>query len=122
MCTIAGGVTAIPITKELLCYASNARKKYEQYLDDMKKEQKLQRTALKRKAIDEEIENLKKKFKYLQQDCASLQQSADSKAEKAEKLNRLDLIAQSNALRKKSREKAEEIKNVEKLIQEKSAV
>jgi hypothetical protein len=50
-----------------------------------------------------------------------LQRSADLKAEEAEKKGKLTLIAESNALRKRSQEKRKKAEELDELIQEKSS-
>jgi hypothetical protein len=57
----AGDAQSVPITKELLSYASTARHKYQEYLDKQRQDAIRQKTAEKRKADDAEIEHLRSK-------------------------------------------------------------
>jgi seryl-tRNA synthetase len=70
----------------------------------------------KRKALDDETAELKKKKQKLETDMEALLASADDFAEKAEKNHQLTLIAKSNAMRKAAKEKAAEIKEVEQQL------
>ncbi|MCK5814301.1 MAG: hypothetical protein KAH03_08580, partial [Cocleimonas sp.] len=91
----AGGADHVPLTKELLSYASSARSKYEQYLEELKRQKETEKQTLKRKATDKEVDELKTKRNRLQTDIVSMEKSADMKALDAEKYGRLPLLAES---------------------------
>jgi hypothetical protein len=115
----AGGPTKLPITKELLTYCSSARKKYQDYLDEERSNKEKEKASAKRKAAKQDIDDLKAKRKCLEKDRDHLEKSANQKAEEAEKKMNLPLLTESNALRRRAREKAEEMKKLDKQIKEK---
>lgn len=117
----AGGVTAVPITKELLSYASSAYSKYQAFLEHQKRERGQEAAAQKREAENDELQELKKKRSCLMADAEALETAANKKAEEAENKGKLTLISQSNALRKRGQEKRAAANDLEKLIAEKSA-
>lgn len=118
----AGGPTKLPITKELLCYASNARKMYHAYLETERAATERAKVAEKRKAEIQEIEDLKVKRQRLQKDVDFLEKSANEKADEAEKKGCLPLLTQSNALRRGAREKKEEMAKLDEQIKNKEKV
>ena len=60
----------------------------------------------------------KKKRAQLQNDVTSLKKTADQKAEDAERHGKLSFISESNALRKRAKERIEEIKELGKQLAE----
>ncbi|XP_063229695.1 uncharacterized protein LOC134534921 [Bacillus rossius redtenbacheri] len=113
-----GGVTNVPLTRELRASVAAARQKYMSYLEE---ERKKKSNALEKKRslqLSEELEVHKTKKIRLQQTIDSLQKSADELAEQAEKTENVNLIIQSNSFRKTAKEKLLEIKKIEKKIQE----
>jgi len=98
---------------------SKARHKYRAFLEDQKKEQAKAASAGKRKAVNEEVHQLKKRKKDLETDKESLLTSADEYAEKAEKQHNVTFIANSNALRKAAKEKDSELKAVDQQLTDK---
>ena len=79
-----GGVLQVPITKELLASAASARSKYRNHLEQERKKRETATQGLKRKAVVDELEELKNKKKVLTEVCESLQKDADQLAEQAE--------------------------------------
>jgi hypothetical protein len=112
-----GGICIIDVdNKQLLMLCANARKRYSVYLENQKKNAADAAVMQKRKALDDETAELKKKKQKLETDMEALLASADDFAEKAEKNHQLTLIAKSNAMRKAAKEKAAEIKEVEQQL------
>ncbi|XP_069109872.1 uncharacterized protein [Argopecten irradians] len=109
-----GGVLKVPITKELLASARNARHRYKQYLDEEKERKSTEEQKRKRKCLEEEVENLRKKIKQNKKDHETLINSADTYALRAEKEGNLSLISHSNSLREKAKENAETEKSLDK--------
>ena len=117
----AGGPEKLPVTKEMLAYASSARRTYQAYLDEEKAKQARKMHASKRKAEEEEFQQLKAKRQRLQQDIAGLESAAAAKADEAERVSALTLLSQSNALRRRAQEKKKtELKNMDRMIEEKN--
>ena len=56
-----GGVLKVPLTKELLAYAASARSQYRIYLEQQRRKKESTTHTLKRKAVEDELEELKKK-------------------------------------------------------------
>lgn len=114
----AGGVTSVPITKELLSYASNSRNKYHAFLEKQKQQAAQAAAERKRKAEEEETAHLRKKLKLAQDDANALEECANTRAVEAETKGCLSLIAESNALRKRAQEKREVVKELQKQLEE----
>ena len=72
--------------------------------------------TLKRKTVLNELEEMKKKRKRLQNDQTALEKSADQLAEKTRKM---ELVVQSNSLRKTSKAKGHKIIALNQRIQSK---
>lgn len=71
----------MPLTKELLASASSARSQYRLYLEN---ERKNKESALKRKAVEEELLDLRTQHELLSRVCESLENDADKLAEQVE--------------------------------------
>ena len=57
-----GGIDQVDVAcRELLLVASSARQKYNLYLEESKKKAEAERSDIKRKAVSDQIEELKKK-------------------------------------------------------------
>ena len=115
---LRGGVCNVNITPQLLVHAGNAHQKYKQHRI-LENEKKLKNErGVKRKAVESEIDGLKKKSMCLEKDIEALNQSADKYSERAETERNFSLIAHANSLRKKMKEKKEGLK-VQKQLDEK---
>lgn len=118
-----GGVLKVSLTKELLASVASARTRYRIYLDEERRKREGAMRGLKRKALEDELEELKKKKGVLTVVCASLQKDADQLAEQAEdklKMLMAEMITKSNTLRRRFKEKCCELKNVESELELKS--
>ncbi|KAK1898782.1 Occludin [Dissostichus eleginoides] len=87
-----GGVTNVQLTKELLISVSGARQRYHSYLDDQKRANAKEKGVQKRKALADELDELKKKRARVQNDIGALEKSADEYADKAESSGKLTFI------------------------------
>jgi len=115
-----GVVNKVEITKELLFSAARARQKYLGYLDEEKIKKERQGIELKRKAITDELDDLKKRAR-METDISALQKSADEYAEKAEATSQLTFITKSNSFRRTANEKKVSLLEIEKQIEAKLA-
>ncbi|CAM4573936.1 unnamed protein product [Leuciscus chuanchicus] len=118
-----GGVLKVSLTKELLASVASARTRYRIYLDEERRKREGAMRGLKRKALEDELEELKKKKGVLTVVCASLQKDADQLAEQAENKSKTlmaEMITKSNTLRRRFKEKCCELKNVESELELKS--
>ena len=73
----------------------------------------------RKRSLLEEISTLKEKKRRLESDFEALKRSADDYAEKAESSRKLKLTAKSNGMRRTAREKEEQIKSLEREIEQK---
>lgn len=80
------------------------------YLDDKRCQKQDQQKDQKRKALMDEVTEMKVKKKRIEEDVRVLMKSADSNAEKAESESKLYLISKSNRLRRSAKEKEKNIK------------
>ena len=81
----------------LLCCAS-ALHKYSAYLEDQKKHRSKVVAGEKRKALSDEVSELKVKRRALETDASAVSASADDFADQAEKLQKLPLLAKANGM------------------------
>lgn len=103
----------MPLTKELLASASSARSQYRLYLENERRKKERATLALKRKAVEEELLDLKTQREVLSRVCESLQNDADKLAEQAEGKagsKMAELITKSKTLLRRHKEKKEEIR------------
>jgi len=115
-----GGLMNVDIhNKQHHISCSTARQRYFTYLADQKKMKKDEGKSRKRKAIADEVDDLKSKKQKLQLGKDSLTAAADDFADQAEKQHKLTLIAKSNVMRKSAREKEAELNAVEQQLQDK---
>ena len=105
--------------RELLLAASSARQKYNLYLKESKKAE-AEQSDKKRKAVSDQIEELKKKKVRLQQDISSLEASADTLLTKAETEHAINYVTEANSSCRTVKEKAEEVKTVDLQLDEAS--
>ncbi|KAA0708129.1 hypothetical protein E1301_Tti023431 [Triplophysa tibetana] len=101
-------------TRSELLIQNGARQKYHGYLEEQKKKRK-------RKALTDDLEDLKKKRARMEADICALQKSADEYAEKAESSNNLTFITKSNSFRRTAKEKKTSLQKIGKQIDEKLA-
>jgi len=113
-----GGVLNVKMTKQLMMSCAGARQKYYMYLDEEKRKEKSHNQSLKRKTVNDELDDLKKKRKMVEDQVKSLQKSADEFAEKAETKGNLNWIVKSNSLRRTAKDKMESIKEINTQIDE----
>ena len=110
----AGGVSEIKLVNELMTSCSLARQRYTAHLEKAKELKKSEEQKQKRKAILDEIDEIKAKKKRLSSDIEALNSSADNFAAKAEGVREYKLMSQridkSNALRKAAKGKEDEMK------------
>ena len=114
-----GGILNVPITQPLLTSCSAARKRYKRYLEQQRQNKKSKEASRKRKSFLDEVEELKEKKRRMTEDIDSLVKSADNLSEKAKLTGDISFVTQSNSLRKTSKEKANELKNLDKKMEEK---
>lgn len=104
---VSGGILNVPLSKELPNAAKSARSRYKLHLDKERKRKANELQCQKRKAAEENIEQLKKN-KTLADVCSSLEKDADLCAEEAERKSEsqmAQLISKSNALRRRLKDK-----------------
>ena len=117
-----GGLEKFDISPELLKSCSLAYSRYHSALA-MKREKKEEGRGEKRKAIEENISDLKKRKVVLQETAKALEDESDKKGDAAESEKSIKtqvvLFTQANALRKAAKEKKAEVEEIEKTLGEK---
>ncbi|XP_041924790.1 uncharacterized protein LOC121688939 [Alosa sapidissima] len=106
--SLHGGVTKVPLTPELLASVSSARSRYRIHLETERQRKESEAQGLKRKAVEEDLEQLKKTRLTLQAVAQNLVQDADKLSEQAETKHgskMAELIAKSNAFRRSHKDK-----------------
>ncbi|KAJ8404749.1 hypothetical protein AAFF_G00336120 [Aldrovandia affinis] len=119
-----GGVTKVPLTKELLKSVEAARTRYRDYLTEERRKKELEAKGQKRKAAEDDLEELRKRKKTILEVSQGLAREADKTAEEAEAKSgtkMAELISKSNILRKGSKKKLAELEILEKEIEAKGA-
>ncbi|KAL6471512.1 hypothetical protein MHYP_G00201620 [Metynnis hypsauchen] len=114
--TMHGGVTQVPLTKELLASVGAARSKYRLFLDQERIRKEKESQSQKRKLTEQSLEDLKKRKKSLEDVSTCLAREADSLAEEAEGKagsKMAQLLSKSNALRRAYKEKLAQVKILE---------
>ncbi|KAK9979898.1 hypothetical protein ABG768_013306, partial [Culter alburnus] len=102
----------------LLSSVASARTRYRLYLETERKKESLAQ-GQKRKAAEDYLEELKKRRNTMHTVAESLSRDADKFAEEAKGKagsKMAQLITKSNALRRASKEKSAEFKNIEEEI------
>ncbi|KAJ8385104.1 hypothetical protein AAFF_G00192450 [Aldrovandia affinis] len=74
----------VPLTKELLKSVEAARTRYHDYLTEERRKKKLEAKARKRKAAEDDLEELRKRKKTILEVSQGLAREADKTAEEAE--------------------------------------
>lgn len=95
--------TQVPLTKELLASVAAARTRYHVHLETERKKSEAEAQALKRKGVEDHLQELRVKRRRLQEVSEGLARDADRLAEEAEGKARskmADLISKSNLLRR----------------------
>ena len=106
----------VVITPELLTSAASARSRHQAYLDEERRRNAGAKRGEKRKAAEDELQELKRKRTQIKASIESMLSSADSFAEQAEEAGKITLLAKSNALRRAAKEKTDCLRGVESNI------
>ena len=96
-------------------HARAARLRYSESNETKNKEEALSAKNLKRKVIDEEIHDVRKKRKCIQDNIVYMNNKADKFSIVAEEKSDFTLLKRANDLRKLSNDKISEIKKLEKM-------
>lgn len=94
----------MPLTKELLNESASACNRYRIFLEDERKKKEKTKQMNKRKGVEDELEELRKKRRTISTVCETLEKDADGLAEKAENTagtKMAELITKSNSMRKR---------------------
>ena len=114
-----GGILNISIAQPLLASCSAARKRCERYLEQQRQNKKSEEGSQKRKSFLTEVEELKEKQRRTSVDIDGLIKSADNLAERAELMENISFVTQSNSFRRTLKEKAKELKTLDNKLGEK---
>ena len=99
---LVGGMLKVDITKELLYSASSSTYRYHQYLEEDKRKKGQEAIQRKRKTVQDEVDDLKKRKKVLESDITNLTTSSEKYADEAEAKGEKtshSILVKSNALR-----------------------
>uniref|UniRef100_A0A3B1ILN4 Exostosin GT47 domain-containing protein n=1 Tax=Astyanax mexicanus TaxID=7994 RepID=A0A3B1ILN4_ASTMX len=121
---ICGGVVKVPLTKELLNECATAQSRYRIFLEDERKKKEKTKQMSKRKGAENELEELRKKRRTISTVCETLEKDADTLAEKAENTagtKMAELITKSNSMRRRCKEKREELMDLDCEIEKRVA-
>ena len=113
-----GGMDKVLLTKEMLDFVAGARRRYQSHLEEQRVHKVRVEKGLKRKNMEAELEQLRKKKKDINDDISFLTGEADKLAEKAENTRKIDLILKSNSLRRSAKDKLAEVARIDKKIVE----
>lgn len=102
-----GGVLKVDIDKPLLVSAGAAWGRYEMHLDEQRKSRENEARRQKRKAMEEEIQSLKKRKTAAEKDAKHLVVEADNLSFKAQQQSSIRLLGHANELRLSSKDKQE---------------
>lgn len=119
---VCGGVTQVPLTKELISYCALTRSRYRVHLEEEKKRRETEENSKKRKYVEEDLKELKQKKKSIREICTSLENDADRMAEQAESSGgskMATLITESNSLRRRAKDKHKELIELDAEIENK---
>ena len=75
---LVGGMLKVDITKELLYSASSSTYRYHQYLEEDKRKKGQEAIQRKRKTVQDEVDDLKKRKKVLESDITNLTTSSEN--------------------------------------------
>ncbi|KAK7884109.1 hypothetical protein WMY93_027232 [Mugilogobius chulae] len=106
-----------PLPKNLIQYCKGARMRYVQYLEDEKKNKEQSANEKKRKALHQEMEDIKTKQRKIMKTNEIMQKEADDMAVIAEKKQDFTLLTKSNAYRRSVSKKKEELEALEKELE-----
>ena len=104
-----GGMDALVINRALLASAANGHKRYVAHLEDERRKVAESARGTKRRAVQEEINEVQKKVKVIQATIESMKGDADKLADKAESTGSLVFLMKSNASRRSAKEKEAEL-------------
>lgn len=117
-----GGIDKVDITKEMIAFARRSKSRYNMYLYEMKEMEKQEVQSMKRKADEAELDGLRDNIKRIKTDIYSLYTSSKQLADKCEITGSVQLIVQSNSVRRTAEGKEQElhamVKNLETKIQQ----
>ena len=104
-----GGLLKVKIDKPLLVSAGAAWGRYDRHLDEQRKSRESTARQQKRKAIEDEIQGIKKRKTAPEKDAKHLLMEADSLSFKAQHQSSLRLLGQANELRLSSKDKQDTV-------------
>ena len=114
-----GGLDKVIITNDMVAHVGQARHRYENHLEEKRKTAVKERKAQKRRAIEEEYDELLKKKKVLEMQKDSLESGSSKALDRAEAVTDFNMLAKGNSLRRSAKDKIVEIDQVCTLIQTK---
>jgi hypothetical protein len=99
----------IVIGKEMLVSCRASHQRYQTHMEEQKQKKKASEAEDRRKLLQQEVNDCKKKEQVLQADAARLTDKADKLCEEAETKNKMTFLVEANALRAKGKQKRKEL-------------
>ena len=116
--TRIGGIKEVIVSKELILSCSQARRKYDQYLEEERRKKKSGEELGKRKRTLDLLDKLKAKRGRLSSSIEHLQKSEVTLYNKAEATGKVSFVVEANSIRKGREQKQTELKGLESEISE----
>ena len=117
-----GGMEKIPsvVNNKLIALGMQARSRYMEHLEEKKKANIKEEKEGKRKAAQKEVHDLERKKQKLESERNFLFKDSYKQSDKAENTGQNSFLTKANALRRAAVSKDEDIKTIEKSINEKT--
>ena len=107
----------LSMTKGLLQSVGAARSRYDENLNEKRKNKIFNEQERKRESIQKDIVSVMNVTKDLEKVCATLTNDFESLMEKAEKLGHIAYVVEANGLKRKRSKKIEEIKMLKESLE-----
>ena len=114
-----GGIQNVNISKEMMSYVKNARMKYRRELEAKKEKEKDEEKGRKRKAMEDELGQMKKKTKMIQNIIDEFEEKSDGLLKDAESQGpqkMAKMLTEALALREKRTQKQNQLKELKEDI------
>ena len=108
----------IQISSELLKSVKSARHRYEIHLEEQKKSAQKEKKNVELVEVENELQTMTSQCSNLEETIATLNSKVFEKMEMAEKKNMMKFVVESNALKRKSDEKVEQLSSLRRRVEE----
>ena len=115
-----GGAQNIVITPKLLASASQAKSRYNAYLEETRRQAEKAALSGKRKEMFDQLEEVEAKKARLEEEATDLLKTADQCGDKGESTGQINFFIRSQALRRSAKDKRTQICILEQEIKQKN--